>query len=213
MGNADDMRATADDLDRIDASITATYASRSGQTPAKVRALLKEDRLMDAKEAKSLGYADEVVKEIKLAANFPLRMMPKAAADRFRNVTGHGSGPGPAERGAFPLRDNPTPLASAEVIDLNAAKSQGVEEHRAYVAGVTDLCVLADAPERVGQFVRDATPLDEVRKQLLEHRAAKAQQQPVLSLHPVVAKPTDASMWSKITDKINARNAALKGGH
>jgi ATP-dependent protease ClpP protease subunit len=54
-GNADDMRSTADDLDRIDKSIVATYVSRSKSTAAKIKAIMKEDRLMDAAEAKDLG--------------------------------------------------------------------------------------------------------------------------------------------------------------
>ena len=63
-GNADDMRAVADDLDRIDKSLTATYVARSKSSTAKVKALMKEDRLMDAAEAKEWGFADEVTKEM-----------------------------------------------------------------------------------------------------------------------------------------------------
>ena len=56
-GNADDMRATADDLDRIDKSLTATYASRSKMSTAKVKALMAEDRLMGAERPSRLGFA------------------------------------------------------------------------------------------------------------------------------------------------------------
>jgi ATP-dependent protease ClpP protease subunit len=60
LGTADDMRALADDLERIDNSITATYVARTGMTTGEVKALMKEDRLMGAAEAKELGFADEV---------------------------------------------------------------------------------------------------------------------------------------------------------
>ena len=91
-GNADDMRAVADDLDRIDKSLTATYAARSKSSTAKVKALMKEDRLMDASEAKEWGFADEVTKEVKMAAHYSLRLLPQAAAERVRAETGDGQG-------------------------------------------------------------------------------------------------------------------------
>jgi ATP-dependent Clp protease, protease subunit len=217
MGTAEDMRAVADDLDRIDKSITATYASRSGQTPAKVRALLKEDRLMDAAEAKSLGYADEITKETKLAAKFSLKLLPKAAADRIRTITGNGDEdvppitqpqiPEPNQHPPGEVPVSPVPPAppppSAEVVDLNAAKKQGMEEHQAYVASVTDLCTLAGSPERVGPYVRAAVPVDKVREELLALRAAEPA---IMPHHPLVDQAkVPANMWTKITDKINAR--------
>ena len=208
-GNADDMRATADDLDRIDKSLTATYASRSKMSNAKVKALMKEDRLMDAEEAKSLGFADIVTEPVKMAANYSMRLLPKAVAERIRAETGemYSEEPSPAAndqqksgdqpvdpRGFAPcareddtraalairrrttIRDPhegkpepakaPDPAAkSAQVITLDAAKKEGIEEHRQYVASVTDLCTLARAPERVGAYVRASTPVEQVAQE------------------------------------------------
>jgi len=220
MGTADDMRGVADDLDRIDKSIIATYAARSGQNTAKVRALLKEDRLMDATEAKQLGYADEVVKEVKLAANFSMRLLPKNAASQFRALTGgdqmaaippsaSGQPEQPVEPQPSPAAPDPDPVAEqrptavAEVVDLNAAKAQGIEEHKTYVASLTDLCVLAGKPERVGAYVRANIPVEEVRKELL---ALRITEQQVMPHHPMLdTSKAQASMWGKITDKLNAR--------
>jgi ATP-dependent protease ClpP protease subunit len=208
MGTAEDMRAVADDLDRIDKSITATYAARSGQTPAKVRALLKEDRLMDAAEAKSLGYADEVTKEVKMAAKFSLQLLPKAAAEKLKAAIGDPEPPPPQQDPApapapAPAQEPPAPQPSATVVDLNAAKKQGIEEHQAYVASVTDLCALAGQPELVGPYVRSAVPVEQVRKELLAKRAAEP---PIMPHHPMIdPAKVPANMWSKITDKLNAR--------
>ena len=226
MGNADDMRATADDLDRIDKSLTATYVARAGSTTAKVKALMKEDRLMDATEAKDWGFADEVTAEKKMAANFSLRLLPKAAAEKFKAESGHptgdpdpapkpGEAPAPAqpvphpgnpapEQVPAPTPPAPAPAPAAKVINLDAAKKEGVEEHKQYVATVTDLCTLARTPERVGAYVRAGTSVEQVRKELLAHAA----EEPVIMPHHPLIAPTQASagMWSKITDKINARN-------
>jgi ATP-dependent protease ClpP protease subunit len=220
MGNANDMRAAADDLDRIDKSLTSTYVARAKSTTAKVQALMKEDRLMDAAEAKEWGFADEVTSEKKMAAKFSLRLLPEAAAKQFRAVAGDG-GEGdkpapepvkepdtPAEKPADPPApadkpaDPPAPAATAQIITLDAAKKAGIEEHRQYVANVTDLCTLAQMPERVGSYVRANTPTEQVRKELLEVRA----QETVMPHHPLVPPATaPASAWGKITDKLNAR--------
>ena len=67
-GTADTMLAAAADLERITSTLVATYANRSGQSVKDVAALLKEDRLMTASEAKDLGYADVVDEPVKMAA-------------------------------------------------------------------------------------------------------------------------------------------------
>jgi len=214
-GNADDMRAVADDLDRIDKSLTATYVTRAKSTTAKVKALMKEDRLMDAAEAKQWGFADEVTSEKKMAAKFSLRLLPKAAAETIRAQSGDGQGdpPPPAEPEKVsevppapptppaPAVQEPPVASSAQVITLDAAKKQGVEEHRKYVGEVTDLCTLAQQPERVGGYVRANTSIEQVRKELLDARA----QDPVLPHHPLAPPVAPATAWAKITDKINAR--------
>ena len=95
-GQADDLRATADDLDRIDKSLTATYAARSGKTNAKVKALMKEDRLMDAAETKEFGLCDEVTEPVKMAANYSLRLLPEPAAKAFKAAIRNNCRSGPA---------------------------------------------------------------------------------------------------------------------
>ena len=237
MGNAEDMIALAADLQRIDKSMAATYAARSGQTPAKVRALMKEDRLMDATEAKSLGYADEIASPVKMAASMRLNVLPPKVAEKFRAETGTEQGDPPQsapapEEPVVPVPASPAPThpehpapgapaetppvtrpgepdpaptpgtpRSAEIIDIKAVKQQGIDEHKAYVQSVTDLCTLARTPERVGGYVRAGTSVDAVRKELL----AAAGEQPVLTHHPMVPAPPASKAWDKITDKINAR--------
>jgi ATP-dependent protease ClpP protease subunit len=212
-GTADVAKALAADLERIDNSAAATYVARTGQTTDKVMALMKEDRLMDANEAKELGFADEVAKEVRMqmAANFSLHLLPKAAAARFTAATGAGQQqqgsppqPAPVLQGPGAQPNTPPVPPTAEVIDLNAAKQQGVDEHKTYVASVTDLCTLARVLNRVGDYVRASTPIEQVRKELLELSAAPAVN--VLPQHPLAAHSNaPASAWSKITDKINAR--------
>jgi ATP-dependent Clp protease, protease subunit len=212
MGTAEDMRAIADDLDRIDKSIVATYATRSGSKRDQIKQIMKEDRLMDAKEAKALGLADEVVAETKLAANFSLRLLPAAAAERFRAETGAGPGDPPPlpepETAEAPVTEPPPslpPLPSPiQVVDerpVEDLKKQGADEHKAYVSAITDLCALAGRPERVGNYVRAGTSIEGVRKELLELRASAD----VLPQHPLAKPEPPGVAWDKITEKLNAR--------
>lgn len=216
-GSADTVRALADDLDRIDKSMTATYVARSKSTTAKVKALMKEDRLMDADEAMKLGFADQVTEPVKMAAKFPLRLLPKAAADKFRAAAGDPEDEPededehqdkPAQPAADPTQPKPAPVAepeqpTAEVINLKTAKQSGAAEHKAYVSDITDLCTLARAPERVGDFVRAGTSVADARKELLAQRAAEP---PILPHHPLIeSTKATTTMWGKITDKLNAR--------
>jgi ATP-dependent Clp endopeptidase proteolytic subunit ClpP len=244
MGNAEDMLAIAADLQRLDKSITSTYAARTGQKPAKVAALMKEDRLMDAEEAKSLGYADEITAPVKMAATYKAttakRLMPEAAAARLIAETGDGQGdpplsdpepqkpvdqpevssasPTPEPQPAPPAppappQEHPAPGSPQEVPPAtrpsppDAPPTPGTprneaEDLRTYIASVTDLCTLASAPERVGAYLKANTPVDQVRKELLEAKASGA----VLSQHPLaVHGGPQPSAWGKITDKINAR--------
>ena len=206
MGTAEDMRATANDLDAIDKSIIATYSARSGQSAAKVRALLKEDRLMDAREAKQLGYADSVTRETKMTAKFPLRLLSKPVADYVRLAFGDPE-PEPQPKPVPQPDPKPAPQGDptdneAGVVALNAARKEGIADHKAYVASVTDLCVLANMADRVGGYVRAGTKVEEVRKELL---ALRAKQQPVLPHHPLLDPKPDASTWDKIVAKLNKR--------
>lgn len=230
MGGADDMRTLADDLDRIDESMAATYAARAKSTHASVKALMKEDRLMGADEAKDRGYADEVTEPVKMAASFSLRLLPKAVAERFRAETGVDPGPPlgapekPGDAPASPLAETapapapapapvlalaPAPAPSgpgeggtSNVVSIDTAKRQGVDEHRKYVADVTDLCTLARALDRVGEYVRMNKSVDDVRKDLLARRAAEPA---VMPQHPLAPTESPAKAWDKITAKINER--------
>ena len=217
-GNADDMRSLASDLERIDNSILATYANRSKTDADKLSAIMKEDRLMDAAEAKELGLADEVSKEVKMAAKFSLRLLPQAAAEKLRAVakseTAEGDPPHPVSGSdAEPVVTEPPatvePAASttppgqpAPVVDL---KQQGIDEHKAYVGAVTDLCTLAGVPDKVGHYVRNATPVDEVRKDLINQRSQDVRPQHATPNGPA-GRAAAATSWKAVTDKINARN-------
>jgi hypothetical protein len=59
-GNADQLRAAADLLDGISADIAAIYATRTGKDIEDIRAMMKRETWMSAKDAVAAGFADEI---------------------------------------------------------------------------------------------------------------------------------------------------------
>lgn len=62
IGNAEELRKAADDLDMLTESAVKAYAARTGMDADAVRALMSEDRYMSAEEALSLGFCTEIRK-------------------------------------------------------------------------------------------------------------------------------------------------------
>lgn len=61
IGDSDDMRETADYLEKVGDSIIPIYASRTGKTKEEISALLEGDYWMNADEAVEMGFADEAI--------------------------------------------------------------------------------------------------------------------------------------------------------
>lgn len=226
-GNADDMRAIADDLDRLDKSIVTTYATRSKQTQAKIKAVMKEDRLMDADEAKQLGLADEITDEIKavnladfktlVGAKYTLRLLPKNAAKQFvaahpETETEPDPPPATVSEGLEALPEAPpapTSRAGDNVVTLAAARKEGSDEHKAYTDQVADLCTLAGMPELAVAMIKSGKTIDAVRKELIEAKAKRdGEVPPVMPQHPSHQQSQQVQttkLWDKIAQKLNAR--------
>lgn len=63
MGNAADLRAAADVLDKHSATIASVYAGKTGKPEGEIRDLMRAETWMNATEAVALGFADEVAKD------------------------------------------------------------------------------------------------------------------------------------------------------
>ncbi len=80
LGDAKEMRKTADMLDKVDASILTTYANRTGKDDAEIWDLMKAETWFTAQEALDNGFVDEIAEEIAIAARFDLKRF------NYRNV-------------------------------------------------------------------------------------------------------------------------------
>jgi signal peptide peptidase SppA len=103
------------------------------------------------------------------------------------------------ERKENPMTENTQPVLDMDsgmesLPDLAALKADLKEEARteamAYVAEVTELCQLAGAPDKAATFVAKAVPAAEVRKALLESRAAQADAMAIAGQIPANTNPS-----------------------
>lgn len=69
IGNANDMRKLADDLDKVDSSIVSVYTDKTGKTNEEIIGLMDAETWMSAQEAVDNGFADELEEEVLLAAS------------------------------------------------------------------------------------------------------------------------------------------------
>jgi ATP-dependent protease ClpP protease subunit len=83
-GDADQLRAIADDLDKVAVGIVSAYRDKTGLDADKLHALMKGDSLLTAKEAVELGFADELEAPIQAAANFDIDATRTEVGEQLR---------------------------------------------------------------------------------------------------------------------------------
>jgi ATP-dependent Clp endopeptidase proteolytic subunit ClpP len=79
-GTAADMRDLAGALDKIRDSMIASYQAKTNLDREKLVALLDAESWLNANDAKSLGFADEILPAVKVTARFDLSRFPQPAA-------------------------------------------------------------------------------------------------------------------------------------
>ncbi len=134
MGNADEMRETAELLDKIGGSMLATYQAKTGLPEDELKALLAKDTWMTADEALELGFATSVTEEIKAQASFDMKRAD--LPEHIRAIYAATAMPPVAP----PAPQDPPAPAPAPA----ASGAEEVEAIRALVAGDPSLAAYAD---------------------------------------------------------------------
>jgi ATP-dependent Clp protease, protease subunit len=245
MGTAQDMRATADALDKMKAGMLAAYRAKSGRDEAEIEALMAAETWLSAQEAVVLGLADRVEQPVRMAAHFDLSRFrnppPQLAAlatienpeeEEMRDPKTRPNSPSPAAQveaphegtaeaadevtqaaattngmeepdpppraDAAPERAAAVPAAmppTAQVIDLDAVRAEERRATLAYVAEVHDLCAIASRAELAAGFVAKATPVAQIRRALLEARAAEDEATAIRGqVRPAVTAPAEPAI-------------------
>ena len=90
MGDATEMRKTADLLDKIGGSLVTAYASKSGKPDDEISAIMNAETWMTAQEAKDAGFIDEISEQMDLAAC--AKFVPAMQKAKFKNIPENLSG-------------------------------------------------------------------------------------------------------------------------
>jgi ATP-dependent protease ClpP protease subunit len=223
MGTAEDMRSTAEALDKVKGSLIMGYAAKSGKPDAEIAALMAAETWLDAQEALALGLIDRIAEPVKLAASFDIARFRNAPAELTTAVSetseeplevatddptpetpdadaGPDAGqtsvePAPAPA---PIRATAAPNPAPDAIAIRA-------EAIAHARVVIDLCRLAGQPQMAGRFLEEDAGLDEVRNRLL---AAKAEATPdITAAHAQPGRAAATNPWGEVI----ARTFKTKG--
>lgn len=226
MGNADELRDTADTLDKIGASLQATYVSRTGQSEDKIKELLSKDTWLTADESLELGFATEVVDDIKAMAVFDMDRaeLPEAVRAVFRAAALPPEDE-PAEDTADEDDASADPMAEqiearakaagleayASVFALGATTLAEAETRITAAREIVALCKVAGRPD-------DAAPAIQANKSVADVRASLIAAKAAADEHTDTSKPnqvgTQASSSGVSPQKVwNSHNAqAAKKG-
>lgn len=71
-GDSDDLRDTADTLDKIKPSLISAYARKSGKGEKEIQDIMKAETWLNATEALEAGFIDGITEEMQLAASIDL---------------------------------------------------------------------------------------------------------------------------------------------
>jgi ATP-dependent Clp protease protease subunit len=90
MGNANDFRKLADDLDKVRESMISVYEDKTGMEKESIVELLDAETWMTAEEALEFGFADEIEEEKQVAASLNNRIFAinglKVDITRYKNL-------------------------------------------------------------------------------------------------------------------------------
>ena len=95
MGTAQDMRSTAQALDKVKGSLIQGYAAKSSKTDDDIAALMAAETWLDAKDALDFGFIDRIAEPVKIAASFDVarfRNAPPELAEAAREGDDHSNG-------------------------------------------------------------------------------------------------------------------------
>lgn len=179
MGGADEMRNTADVLDKIGMSLASTYAKRTGKPDAEITALLDAETWMTAQEAVDAGFATSVTPALAVKASYSEDRLPENVRLAFKAQAPAPVKPAPAEAPApvfgETLAAQVQTIADAAGLGQYAAlwgadpalrNAEQVTARAELAREVQALCVLAKRPEMADKFIKAATPLQDVRAEI-----------------------------------------------
>ena len=186
-GNADDMRAAADMLDKVDTSMGAIYANRTGKTADEIAQMLADETWLTAEEAVEMGFADKVTDDAPVTASYEIDKLP----ERVQAALKPPAPPQPplavrikAAVEAAGLGDHVAVFALDPKLDTLEIAKLAINE----AVEIKELAAIAGKPEMAASLIGKRTSLADARAALVEARATESDTTHVDTTPPVDPK-------------------------
>lgn len=193
-GTVKDHELQIEALTALGNAMASIYAAKSGRTLAVCRADMEAEIWLTADKAVEMGYADRALGAVndneqpeptafnyRAYKNPPERIVALADARAWAKrvpLAAQSAATIPvketkmADAPADKTATDKNPPVATNVVDIDAARTQGRSEALAYVREINEICALAGSPDKAQAFIdKDAKPAD-VRKELLDARAS-----------------------------------------
>lgn len=208
-GDAAEMRRAAEMLDKIKATLVATYAGRTGQDPEAISKMMTAETWMDAKEAKKLGFITSISKkaDLAVAASADAREFFRNAPDRFREICDQRQ-PTPEPKETTMAETPNTPAPAAPVAPVAASYEQIV----ATCAGADEKFICKQlAAKATQEQARDAWMVEmKSRLDAAEAKAAEAAKVPAKpGVEPLATAVKLTAATAAVDDPCAAWNEAV----
>ena len=180
VGNVAELRDSADALEKIQASITATYVDKTGMASIEMETMLSKDTWLTADECLTMGFCTEVTEAVVSTAKFDTVRAELPEHVRLLMLADASADEAPADEApADALELEGTPLAihdyvvSAGLQPFAAAWAVAysdmaqVEARVASAKSITALCTIARRPSDAHAHVKANTSVSAVRAALV----------------------------------------------
>lgn len=184
VGTADDMRDAADTLDKVDGSLRGIYMDRMGVDEAKAKEIMAKDTWLTADECKELGFATELIEDVKATAKFDLGRaeLPdnvaaifKAEADPEQKPEGDDEPPAAPDT---PVAKQIEAMANTAGLQAHAATfavaCASLDEAKTRITAAKEivaLCAVAKRPDDATKAIRANQSVEDVRAALIKAMA------------------------------------------
>lgn len=181
MGDADEMRATADVLDGISNGLIATYAKRTGKAADEIKTLLDAETWLSAEEAVALGFATTVTDKVEAKAQFDVERLPESVKAAWVKASAGPDDevPDADDSSATPETETLADQVAAEakaagfeayaavwVLDASITDKAAAQARVAQAREVKALCAHAGKPDMADALIRANKPVAEARAAL-----------------------------------------------
>lgn len=191
MGNAEDMRKSADALDTIKLGIIAAYRNKTGLDDAEISQIMTDETWMSAKDALEKGFCDECEKPMEMAASVN-------KAEVIGRILAMAK-PVASAPPAAPAAPNAAPIKPKEVIKMKCKKHPTVDM-------VVDACPVCDQEQQTQASVKQARENELLRVKALR-AVGKEFKFVELAEHAVENDWTEDQLRQEILNRIKKSSA------